>query len=90
MGFDLSKGRILVCGDSESDIPMLETCLKFNNEHVYTVWVSKNNELRKKVSEVCNRYNNNNYAFVSCPEVLLGGMAQATIREININRSNAH
>uniref|UniRef100_A0A0N4ZCB8 alpha,alpha-trehalose-phosphate synthase (UDP-forming) n=1 Tax=Parastrongyloides trichosuri TaxID=131310 RepID=A0A0N4ZCB8_PARTI len=90
MGFDLSKGHILVCGDSESDIPMLETCLKYNHDNVYTVWVSTNETLKEKVAYLCKIYNNDRYAFVSCPEVLLGGMAQATIREININRSLAH
>lgn len=35
---------------------------------------------------MCKKYDNSNYVFVSCPEVLLGGMAQATIREISICR----
>jgi hypothetical protein len=36
---------------------------------------------------MCESYENHNYVFVSCPEVLLGGMAQATIREISISVS---
>uniref|UniRef100_A0AC35TYY1 T6PP_N domain-containing protein n=1 Tax=Rhabditophanes sp. KR3021 TaxID=114890 RepID=A0AC35TYY1_9BILA len=84
MGFDYSKGRILVCGDSESDIPMLETCLKANKKNVYTVWVTKDVKLREKVANLCRSNDNAQFAFVSSPEVLLGGMAQATIREINM------
>lgn len=37
---------------------------------------------------LCGRYGNRNIAFVSCPEVLLGAMAQATIREIKIRPRN--
>lgn len=36
------------------------------------------------VKEMCSEHNNTNYAFVSCPEVILGAMAQATKREINL------
>ena len=35
---------------------------------------------------MCASHGNSNVAFVSCPEVLLGAMAQATIREIQIAR----
>ncbi|TMS33386.1 hypothetical protein L596_001134 [Steinernema carpocapsae] len=86
MHCDLSKGNILLSGDSETDLPMLEFCLKENSQNVYTVWVTVNEVLQKKVSDLCNSYNNHKYAFVSCPEVLLGAMAQATIREIKISR----
>lgn len=37
-----------------------------------------------KVKNLCKKYGNSNVAFVSTPEVLLGAMAQATIREISI------
>ncbi|KAK0393542.1 hypothetical protein QR680_000265 [Steinernema hermaphroditum] len=86
MHCDLSKGNILLSGDSETDLPMLEYCLKENSQSVYTVWVTANEALQKKVSDLCHRYNNHKFAFVSCPEVLLGAMAQATIREIKISR----
>jgi len=86
---DLKEGQILVCGDSSTDVPMLAYCLEKNPEGVFTVWVTTNEELRKKVSDMCERYGNHNYVFVSCPEVLLGGMAQATIREISIGDGRA-
>lgn len=50
------------------------------------VWVTAREDLRATVRDLCTRYGNENYVFVSCPEVLLGGMAQATIREISICR----
>uniref|UniRef100_A0A914C1T9 alpha,alpha-trehalose-phosphate synthase (UDP-forming) n=1 Tax=Acrobeloides nanus TaxID=290746 RepID=A0A914C1T9_9BILA len=86
MKCDLKNGTILVCGDSETDLPMLEECLKGNPQGVFTVWVTTNEELRIRVKEVCEQHNNKNFVFVSCPEVLLGGMAQATIREISTGR----
>lgn len=46
----------------------------------------KNNIFLLQVRELCERFGNKNFVFVSCPEVLLGGMAQATIREISIGR----
>lgn len=83
---NLCEGTILVCGDSNTDIPMLTYCLEQNPRGVFTVWVTMDEELRQKVREMCKKYDNSNYVFVSCPEVLLGGMAQATIREISICR----
>ncbi|KAK6009012.1 ADP-ribosylation factor family protein [Ostertagia ostertagi] len=86
MKCDLKDGNILVCGDSSTDLPMLEECLKRNPSGVYTIWVTTDEPLQQKVRDLCGSHNNTNIAFVSCPEVLLGAMAQATIREISIVR----
>ncbi|KAH7698921.1 Protein TPS-2, partial [Aphelenchoides avenae] len=86
MKCDISNGTILVCGDSSTDLPMLQACLEANPSGVYTVWVTRSDELKQTVRELCERFGNKNFVFVSCPEVLLGGMAQATIREISIGR----
>ncbi|CAB3400282.1 unnamed protein product [Caenorhabditis bovis] len=83
MGINLREGNILVCGDSESDIPMLEECLSVAAANVYTIWVTTDEDLRTTVTQLCARYNNNNIRFVSCPQVLLGAMAAATVRELN-------
>ncbi|CAI5442328.1 unnamed protein product [Caenorhabditis angaria] len=87
MKCDLKDGNVLVCGDSSTDLPMLQECLDRNAEGVYTIWVTTNDSLKQKVRELCAKYKNDQIAFVSCPEVLLGAMAQATIREISINRT---
>jgi hypothetical protein len=86
MHVDLTDGNILVSGDSVSDLPMLEVCLIANPSRVYTIWVTRSEKLRKQVLDLCATHSNHNVAFVSCPEVLLGAMAQATIREIRICR----
>ncbi|VBB31068.1 unnamed protein product, partial [Acanthocheilonema viteae] len=64
MGLKLNCGKILVCGDSETDLPMLEECLICSPANVYTIWVTTNSQLQEKV--------------------LLGAMANATVREITI------
>uniref|UniRef100_A0A914WQH9 alpha,alpha-trehalose-phosphate synthase (UDP-forming) n=1 Tax=Plectus sambesii TaxID=2011161 RepID=A0A914WQH9_9BILA len=84
MQLDLREGNVLVCGDSETDLPMLEQCLAAHPAAVYTIWVTRNEALKRKVTALCDAYDNVNVAFVSCPEVLLGAMAQATIREIKM------
>uniref|UniRef100_A0A915L807 alpha,alpha-trehalose-phosphate synthase (UDP-forming) n=1 Tax=Romanomermis culicivorax TaxID=13658 RepID=A0A915L807_ROMCU len=84
MKLDLSRGNILVCGDSETDLPMLQEALLINPQNVYTVFVTKNEELRAKVIDLCQQVKNSNYAFATSPFVILGAMAQATIREIKI------
>lgn len=45
----MSKGNCLVCGDNESDIPMLEECLKLAGSKVYTIWVTADQNLQEKV-----------------------------------------
>ncbi|KAK5976856.1 Alpha alpha-trehalose-phosphate synthase UDP-forming 1 [Trichostrongylus colubriformis] len=84
MGMQLQDGNVLVCGDSDTDLPMLEECLSVAPSNVYTIWVTKDEALQEKVTQICARYHNNNVAFVSCPEVLLGAMAQATVRELKV------
>ncbi|EFO25169.2 trehalose 6-phosphate synthase 1 [Loa loa] len=84
MGLKLNCGKILVCGDSETDLPMLEECLICSPANVYTIWVTTNLQLQEKVRSLCGTYENDHYVFVSCPEVLLGAMANATVREITI------
>nr|AEX60788.1 trehalose-6-phosphate synthase [Ascaris suum] len=84
MGLKMNEGRILVCGDSETDLPMLEECLACSPKNVYTIWVTSNPQLQEKVRSSCAAYGNDNFVFVSCPEVLLGAMANATVREIKV------
>ncbi|VDM97430.1 unnamed protein product [Thelazia callipaeda] len=84
MRLKLSHGNILVCGDSETDLPMLEECLACAPANVYTIWVTTNLQLQEKVKALCGVYGNSHFIFVSCPEVLLGAMANATVREIEI------
>lgn len=49
MKCDISNGTILVCGDSSTDLPMLQACLEANPSGVYTVWVTRSDELKQTV-----------------------------------------
>uniref|UniRef100_A0AC35U6A1 T6PP_N domain-containing protein n=1 Tax=Rhabditophanes sp. KR3021 TaxID=114890 RepID=A0AC35U6A1_9BILA len=82
MGLKLHKGKILICGDAATDLPMLEVCLKISPANVYTIWVTQDENLKKQVLELCKLHNNKHYSFVSCPTVLLSAMAHATVRDI--------
>ncbi|GMT35941.1 hypothetical protein PFISCL1PPCAC_27238, partial [Pristionchus fissidentatus] len=84
MGLKLTDGKILVCGDSETDIPMLEECLLVAPANVFTIWVTDDESLQAKVAHTCSRFGNTNVEFVSSPKVLLGAMGKATIRELTI------
>ncbi|GMT14971.1 hypothetical protein PFISCL1PPCAC_6268, partial [Pristionchus fissidentatus] len=81
LNIDLKEGNILVCGDSSTDLPMLEECLARNSTGVFTIWVTQDESLQEKVRALCRQFSNPNFVFVNSPEVLLGAMAQATIRE---------
>uniref|UniRef100_A0A5S6QLH9 alpha,alpha-trehalose-phosphate synthase (UDP-forming) n=1 Tax=Trichuris muris TaxID=70415 RepID=A0A5S6QLH9_TRIMR len=96
MNLDLACGNVLVCGDSDTDLPMLREMLSINPENTFTIWVACSaahchhpacDSLKRQVKELCESYDNRNYVFVSSPSVLLGAMAQATIREIRIRPS---
>lgn len=69
MGLKMNDGHILVCGDSETDLPMLEECLACSPKNVYTIWVTSNPKLQEKVRSACAARGNNHFIFVSCPEV---------------------
>uniref|UniRef100_A0A1I7U0B2 alpha,alpha-trehalose-phosphate synthase (UDP-forming) n=1 Tax=Caenorhabditis tropicalis TaxID=1561998 RepID=A0A1I7U0B2_9PELO len=84
---NMSKGNCLVCGDSESDIPMLEECLKLAGSKVYTIWVTADKSLQEKVNHLCERYGCTHVHYVSCPQVLLGAMAYATAHTL-VNEKN--
>ncbi|EYC14031.1 hypothetical protein Y032_0042g671 [Ancylostoma ceylanicum] len=82
-------GNILDVQRSNLDIKVLlkgkGTGQHFNKGHGIRMLCEKM-KCDLKVRDLCGSYNNKNIAFVSCPEVLLGAMAQATIREISIVR----
>ena len=40
-----------MCGDSDTDLPMLEECLSVAPANVFTIWVTKDENLKE---QVCN------------------------------------
>ena len=72
----LDRGPHLVCGDTASDIPMLEAVLEYTDD-VYAIFVTKDAELAKKVVQLCP-----NTLIVPSPDILLTilGVGALTIK----------
>ena len=49
LGLDLANGPNLVCGDTGSDVPMLEECLR-HSEDTWSIFVTRKDDLRQRVS----------------------------------------
>ncbi|MEI7694057.1 MAG: trehalose 6-phosphate synthase [Chlorobium sp.] len=65
LGMASSKGPTLVCGDTPSDIPMLDKAVEMF-EDVWAVFVTRDEALKKQVEEICP-----NSFTVPYPDVLL-------------------
>ncbi|MGM0613332.1 MAG: trehalose 6-phosphate synthase [Bacteroidota bacterium] len=65
LNLQLEKGNNLVCGDTESDIPMLEKCMEINPQ-TKAIFVTTDNELINSVSHICP-----NSIFVNTPDILI-------------------
>ncbi len=61
----LNEGANLICGDTFSDVPMVEAAVETNDE-TFALFVSEDHALQKKVMAVCPRA-----VFVSEPDVLV-------------------
>jgi hypothetical protein len=52
LNLEMHKGPHLVCGDTGSDVPMLETAMG-RTEDTFSVFVTKNQELAERVKTIC-------------------------------------
>jgi len=65
LGYNTRQGNTLVCGDTVSDIPMLEKAVElFDN--VWAIFVTRDKKLQSKVHEICP-----NSITVPYPDILL-------------------
>lgn len=71
---DLEKGPNLICGDTHSDLAMLKTAMDFTDD-TYTVFVSRDNELKNKVREICP-----NHYFADKPDTLISMLNQTALK----------
>ena len=51
LNLDLATGPNLVCGDTGSDVPMLEECLN-HSQNTWSIFVTKNEDLKKRVKSL--------------------------------------
>ncbi len=65
LGLNLSKGTLLICGDTPSDLPMVSTAMHYNH-NTYAIFVTTDDSLKKTVHNICP-----NSLIVSNPDVLI-------------------
>ena len=70
-------GPTLICGDTRSDVPMLRASMARTRE-TYAVFVTKDDELKKEVSEVCG-----NSLFLDEPDTLVTIMNELSKKGVN-------
>ncbi|PAV61235.1 hypothetical protein WR25_23250 [Diploscapter pachys] len=69
----LSNGRVLVAGDTFSDLPMLQTAIQHNQQNVFALFVGQDETLREKVRQMVD--DDKRVCFVSCPDVVHAAFA---------------
>jgi len=62
---NISNEHVLVCGDTSSDVPLISAAQELGAK-VTTVFVTEDEELKKRVKNLCN-----NAFFVSSPDILI-------------------
>jgi len=77
MDIDPGKGVILICGDTESDIPMVKYGLE-RNEKTYAVFVNPDETVKKSLINLFRKHPEQ-LCIVSCPEVIHAAMAEMLI-----------
>ncbi|KAL6040996.1 Trehalose 6-phosphate synthase [Balamuthia mandrillaris] len=79
LGLSMQRGPHLVCGDTSSDVPMLEEALRHCPRQTFAVFVTKEEALRRRVREAFFKQRREeeegereeNVVFVSEPDVLV-------------------
>ncbi|KAL6073991.1 Trehalose 6-phosphate synthase [Balamuthia mandrillaris] len=78
LGLSMQRGPHLVCGDTSSDVPMLEEALRHCPRQTFAVFVTKEEALRRRVREAFLKQRREeegqreeNVVFVSEPDVLV-------------------
>lgn len=80
---DLRKGPHLVCGDTSSDIPMLEAVLEYTRE-VQAIFVTRDPHLMQRVQAICP-----DSLFVPSPDILLTILGLAALSRGNRRMKDA-
>ncbi|KAL3990737.1 Trehalose-phosphatase [Acanthocheilonema viteae] len=69
-----APGKILICGDTLSDIPMVRQAAKENPSGVMAIFVGAKMSLREEVKQLIG--DESRCCFVSCPDVIHAAMSQ--------------
>lgn len=67
-------GRVLICGDTTSDLPMVKRAAECNPDGVMALFVGANDELQQRVRDLVG--DPDRCCFVFCPDVIHAAMAE--------------
>jgi hypothetical protein len=70
LGLELESGPTLICGDTSSDVPMVEAALSACRD-TYAVFVTDDEELKERLAQVAP-----NVRYVASPDVLVAALAR--------------
>lgn len=76
VGANLGTGNVLICGDTVSDLPMVEMAHEKNPNGTYAIFVNPNAEVKSKLVALMKE----KQVVVGCPEVLHAVMAKQILR----------
>ncbi|VDK89199.1 unnamed protein product, partial [Onchocerca ochengi] len=69
-----TPGKVLICGDTLSDMPMIRQAAKQNPDGVMAIFVGTKMSLREEVKQIVG--DESRCCFVSCPDVIHAAMSQ--------------
>jgi len=73
-------GYVLICGDTHSDMPMVQKAAEKNQSGVMTIFVNMDEGLRKRVREIVP--DPDRCCFVSCPDVIHSAMMELLAQDL--------
>ena len=76
LNLGLTEGPNLICGDTNSDVPMLEESLRLCGDKTYTIFVTKKEELKKRVTSLTG-----NSLIVDEPDILVAILNKLALKQ---------
>ncbi|GMT33117.1 hypothetical protein PFISCL1PPCAC_24414, partial [Pristionchus fissidentatus] len=69
----LEEGRVLIAGDTTSDLPMLQYAMDHNPQETFALFVGQSPSLESRVREMVG--DDTRVCYISCPDVFHAGLA---------------
>ncbi|GMR32294.1 hypothetical protein PMAYCL1PPCAC_02489, partial [Pristionchus mayeri] len=70
---DLKEGRVLIAGDTASDLPMVEYAMQHNPQGTFALFVGQNPSLEERVRTLVG--DDDRVCYITCPDVFHAGLA---------------
>uniref|UniRef100_A0A0K0D7K0 Trehalose 6-phosphate phosphatase n=1 Tax=Angiostrongylus cantonensis TaxID=6313 RepID=A0A0K0D7K0_ANGCA len=79
----LKNGKVLVAGDTTSDLPMLQHVVSENPDGVMALFVGASESLRQSVGSIVG--DDSRVCFVSCPDVIHAAFSRVLAAKIELD-----